>query len=72
MIKKNLHIWDRLARGLIGIFVISFVLFNNGMIEDDIIAGLLIFFGVLNLISLATGWCPVYSIAGISSRPKEK
>lgn len=70
MIKQNLHIWDRLARGLIGIFVISFALFNGDIVQDEIIDGFLILFGILNLISLATGWCPVYSIAGISTRPK--
>lgn len=71
MIKQNLHIWDRLARGLIGVFVISFALFNGDILQDIVIESLLVIFGILNLISLATGWCPVYSIAGISTRPKD-
>lgn len=71
MFKKNLHLWDRLARGVIGIGVIGFVLFNGGYLEDPIIEGLLFVFGVLNLISLSTGWCPVYSLANIDTRPKQ-
>ena len=72
MFKKNLHIWDRLARGVVGIGVISFVLFNNGeYLQDPIIEVLLSIFGILNLISLTTGWCPVYSLANIDTRPKQ-
>lgn len=71
MFKKNLHLWDRLARGVIGVGVIGFVLFNGGYLEDPIIEGLLFVFGVLNLISLSTGWCPVYSLANIDTRPKQ-
>lgn len=72
MIRRNLHLWDRIARGLIGFIVIGFALFNGSYIEEPLIEGLLIIFGILNLISLFTGWCPVYSLAHISTRPEDK
>lgn len=67
-ITSNLNSTDRSIRGLIGIFVIVFILFNGNLIDDVFIEILLGIFGLLNLISLFSGWCPVYQLAGISSR----
>lgn len=72
MFKKNLHLWDRLTRGVIGIAVICFALFNGDFLEEPIIEGLLFVLGLLNLISLTTGWYPVYSLANIDTRPKKE
>lgn len=67
VIKSNLSNVDRYTRGAIGIGVTAFALFNGSIIEDVFIEVLLGIFGLLNLISLFTGWCPVYQIAGIST-----
>ncbi|MBJ7549914.1 YgaP family membrane protein [Marinomonas ostreistagni] len=71
MMKPNLHPWDRILRGVIGVVVIAFGLFNGDFLEEPIIEILIIIFGVLNLVSLATGWCPVYSLANIDTRSKK-
>lgn len=71
MFKPNLHILDRLARGAIGVSIIFFIMFNGDYLQDPIIEILLFVFGLLNLVSLATGWCPVYSIANINTRPQD-
>ncbi|MCF2949918.1 DUF2892 domain-containing protein [Paraglaciecola aquimarina] len=65
---QNLNLIDRSARGIIGVLVTLFALFNGSYIEEPIIEILLGIFGVLNLISLFSGWCPVYQIAGLSTR----
>ena len=67
-IESNLNTLDRLLRGLIGIGVTAFALFNGDIIDDVFIEVLLGIFGILNLISLTSGWCPVYHIAGLSTR----
>lgn len=67
-IKSNLSSIDRYTRGAIGIGVTAFALFNGSIIEDVFIEVLLGIFGFLNLISLFTGWCPVYQVAGISTK----
>lgn len=67
-IQSNLCLLDRLVRGGIGIGVTGFALFNGNMIDDVFIEILLGIFGVLNLISLFFGWCPVYQIAGINTK----
>lgn len=67
-ISSNLNTLDRSVRGVIGICVMSFALFNGDLIDDVFIEILLGIFGFLNLISLTTGWCPVYHLAGISTR----
>lgn len=64
---KNLHPIDRMARGVIGIVILGFLLINNGYLQEPILEILLVAFGVLNLVSLISGWCPVYHLAGISS-----
>tara|TARA_R110001606_G_scaffold81521_1_gene187475 strand:+ start:1002 stop:1211 length:210 start_codon:yes stop_codon:yes gene_type:complete len=64
---KNLHPIDRMARGVIGIVILGFLLLNNGYLQEPILEILLVAFGVLNLVSLISGWCPVYHLAGISS-----
>ncbi|MFT6404233.1 MAG: hypothetical protein ACJA2U_000583 [Marinomonas primoryensis] len=64
---KNLHPIDRIARGVIGIVIIGFLLLNNSYLQEPILEILLAIFGVLNLVSLISGWCPVYHLAGIST-----
>ena len=68
MVNANLSKIDRLLRGFIGIGVTAFALFNGDIIDDVFIEVLLGIFGLLNLISLLFGWCPVYQIAGISTK----
>lgn len=69
MITKNLHFWDRVMRGVIGVCVTTFALFNGDMLNEPILEILLGVFGLLNLISLLTGWCPVYALTGINTHP---
>jgi uncharacterized membrane protein len=64
---KNLHPIDRIARGVIGIVIIGFLLLNNSYLQEPILEILLAIFGGLNLVSLISGWCPVYHLAGIST-----
>ena len=68
MITQNLCLLDRVARGCIGVGVTGFALFNGGLLEEPVVEVLLGVFGVLNLISFGTGWCPVYHVANISTR----
>ncbi|MEQ3639367.1 MULTISPECIES: YgaP family membrane protein [unclassified Alteromonas] len=68
MFKVNLNKLDRSVRGFIGIGVTAFALFNGDIINDVFIEVLLGIFGGLNLISLVFGWCPVYQLAGISTK----
>lgn len=67
-ITSNLSQIDRFIRGVIGVAVTGFALFNGNLIEDIFIEILLGIFGLLNLISLVFGWCPVYQLAGISTK----
>ncbi|WP_218310304.1 YgaP family membrane protein [Alteromonas antoniana] len=70
-VTQNLNTLDRSLRGIIGIVVTAFALFNGDYIEEPIIEILLGIFGLLNLISLFSGWCPIYHLAGIDTRSKD-
>ena len=70
-INKNLHTFDRVFRGVTGIALTAFTFLNGDFLQEPFLEILIATFGVLNLVSLFTGWCPVYHFAGISTRPKK-
>ncbi|WP_421856501.1 YgaP family membrane protein [Marinomonas sp.] len=65
--KKNLHPLDRAIRGVVGIVFTGFALFYGDYLDEPVLEVLIGVFGVLNLISLLFGWCPVYHFSGIST-----
>lgn len=65
--KMNLCKADRIIRGFLSITLIVFAVFWADQIGDVILQSLIIVFAVLNLISFAIGWCPVYKLANIST-----
>lgn len=69
-IKKNLARWDRSIRSLIAVFMIGAALLYTDWIGDPFLIGLIIVFGILNLIASLFGWCPIYSLANISTFKK--
>ncbi|WP_191602362.1 YgaP family membrane protein [Marinomonas algicola] len=68
---RNLNSIDRVVRGFIGLSVCLFTFFYGEFIGDSLIRGLLFVFGVLNLISFISSWCPVYHLVNLSTY-KEK
>jgi hypothetical protein len=70
--KRNLHLVDRIIRGVVGIVFTGFALFNGDYLEEPVLEVLIGVFGALNLISLLSGWCPVYHVAGISTYKVKK
>lgn len=63
----NLCKADRVIRGILSITLIIFAVFWSDQIGDVLLQSLIIIFAVLNLISFAIGWCPVYKLANIST-----
>jgi len=69
-IQKNLCPLDRTARGAIGLVLTIFGLFFGQTIGDPLLQALVVVFGLLNIISFASGWCVVYQLASISTLKK--
>jgi hypothetical protein len=65
--KMNLCKLDRIIRGVLSVALIIFAVFWADKIGDVLLQTLIIVFAVLNLISFAIGWCPVYKLANIST-----
>jgi hypothetical protein len=62
---KNLGSWDRVARILLGLAILSLLLTDLADLR---------WLGVLGLIPIATaliGWCPAYHLFGIYTSPDE-
>jgi hypothetical protein len=66
-IKRNLAIWDRGIRLVIATVMIGASLFFRSWIGDDLLVNLIVTFGMLNFLASLLGWCPVYSLANIST-----
>lgn len=63
MFEVNIHPIERVIRGIVGLAVLSLVVWGPKSL-----------WGLLGLIPLATalsGWCPPYSLLGFSTRPKK-
>lgn len=71
-ITRNINYFDQFLRTLAALACIYFGLIDSTYIEDSLLAMGVGIFGILNLIAACIGWCPVYTIAGISSyKPKD-
>jgi len=65
--KINLCAMDRIIRGAMSVALIIYSIFWYEQIGDVLLISLLWVFSILNLISFAIGWCPVYHIANITT-----
>ncbi|TWX51641.1 DUF2892 domain-containing protein [Colwellia hornerae] len=61
---------DRIIRGVIAVALIVYLLLFSEQIGDMLLQVSLLIFAVMNLISFAIGWCPVYQIADINTCKK--
>lgn len=59
--KLNEAGWDRLLRVIVGLFLLSMLLWVEGKVKY---VGLV---GFVPLITGIVGWCPLYSLLGIST-----
>lgn len=68
--EKNLGGWDRVIRMTLGLCLVYIGIFRQNWIGDPILIGLILFFGVMNVISSILCWCPPYSLIGFSTHKK--
>lgn len=66
-IKHNLCALDRMIRGVIAVALIVYLVLFSEQIGDMLLQISILIFALMNLISFATGWCPVYKVANIST-----
>jgi hypothetical protein len=63
MVTVNIHPVERVVRGIVGLFILSLVVWGPRS-----------YWGLIGIVPLATalvGWCPPYSLLGISTCPKK-
>jgi uncharacterized membrane protein YuzA (DUF378 family) len=71
--KRNMHRLDQLVRIVLGVVLIYVGFINTGLINSDVINWILGLFGIVNIVVAIASYCPVYSLADISTckDPKE-
>ncbi len=67
MLKKNTSSLDRIARIAIAAICIYLGFIDTSIVGDQLLALALGVFGVINLFVAFSGFCPVYSLAGINT-----
>jgi hypothetical protein len=63
---QNVGDFDRIARVVIGLGLLSLLMFGGGAWKW---AGLI---GVVPLVTALVGWCPAYSVLGVRTCPAKK
>lgn len=64
---RNAGKLDRSLRVVMGAVLIYFGFIDASFISQSLLATLIGIFGVINILVAATGVCPVYTLAGIST-----
>ena len=72
MFSRNMHKLDSLVRIFLGGALVWIGFFDGSFISSVWVGAAVGLFGVLNVFSGVTGFCPVYHMAGFSSKPKEE
>ncbi|WP_417516057.1 DUF2892 domain-containing protein [Minwuia sp.] len=70
MPNKNMHNVDRALRLIIGLVLLWIGVIDQDIIANQLIAWALGLFGVVNIVSALMAFCPVYFMAGFSTRTK--
>ena len=69
-ITNNMSALDRIIRVFVSLGCIYLGFIDHSLINDSLLAALIGGFGVFNLLVIAVGVCPVYSLAGINTANK--
>ncbi len=72
MFKRNVGIFDRIVRLVLGTVLLPAGLFVLGGLQGSVLGLLIAGFGVLGLVTGSIGFCPLYIPFGISTLEKER
>ena len=71
-LKRNMNRFDQVLRLGVGIVTIYIGFIDSSLIAEPLISACIGIFGIINLFSVATGHCPIYHMAGISTVVEEE
>lgn len=71
MFSQNMHKLDSALRIVLGCALVWVGFFDSTFISNSWVSGAVGVFGVLNIIAAVVGFCPVYHLAGLSTKAKE-
>lgn len=63
---------DRGIRLVVAAILFYFGLVDTALIENGVVHGIMVLFGVLNTLTAVAGFCPLYTLADLSTLPKSK
>jgi hypothetical protein len=69
-LQRNSNSLDRTARLIIGIASIAVAFPGVPLLDGLFFRYVILAFGVANLLTTLTGWCPIYALVGIGSLKK--
>ena len=70
-IRCNMGYLDRGVRLIIGCMLLYITLVNNGLIANQVIRYVLLVLGCVNLVTAFVAYCPMYTLANISTKGRD-
>ena len=71
-IPHNVGTVDRIIRLFAGIVLVYIGFFENNIIPDQFFAYLVGGFGIVNIVSAALSWCPLYQLINLDTNAKSE
>lgn len=65
--ERNAGKYDRLIRTLLGTGLVAMAYYGPHLLSDPLVVVVVWVFGIINLVTGISGFCPVYKLAGINT-----
>lgn len=69
--KKNMGGIDRSLRVIIAVVLIYFGLVDTSLVDNEVVRYIMVVFGVLNTVTASLAFCPMYTLANLSTMSKK-
>jgi len=67
--KRNMGSLDRGLRVVAGVALLYVGLFNTGYVDNEVVRYIMVVFGGINIVTAIFAFCPMYTLASISTAP---
>jgi hypothetical protein len=63
---------DRSLRLIVAGVLLYFGLIDTSLVTNEVVRAIMVIFGVLNTVTSVVGFCPMYTLADLTTIPKKR
>jgi len=67
--KRNVGVLDRSLRAIAGALLLYVGLLNTGIVDNEVVRYIMVAFGGINIATAILAFCPMYTLASLSTAP---